>query len=68
MQILDVNAGNKHQIDMFRIKRNNIVRTINSSLPTNTNIKRMIRIAEFERWFETVYARPHNVLCDPTYV
>uniref|UniRef100_A0A915J1S8 Uncharacterized protein n=1 Tax=Romanomermis culicivorax TaxID=13658 RepID=A0A915J1S8_ROMCU len=32
------------------------------------NIKRMIRIAEFERWFETVYVRPLNVLPDPTYV
>uniref|UniRef100_A0A915JNI2 Uncharacterized protein n=1 Tax=Romanomermis culicivorax TaxID=13658 RepID=A0A915JNI2_ROMCU len=32
------------------------------------NIKRMIRITEFERWFETVYARPLNVLQDPQYV
>uniref|UniRef100_A0A915JXL7 3'-5' exonuclease domain-containing protein n=1 Tax=Romanomermis culicivorax TaxID=13658 RepID=A0A915JXL7_ROMCU len=28
----------------------------------------MIRIAEFEPWFETVYARPLNVLRDPSYV
>uniref|UniRef100_A0A915I7N9 Uncharacterized protein n=1 Tax=Romanomermis culicivorax TaxID=13658 RepID=A0A915I7N9_ROMCU len=32
------------------------------------NIKCMIRIMEFERWFETVYARPLNVLRDPRYV
>uniref|UniRef100_A0A915K5X8 Uncharacterized protein n=1 Tax=Romanomermis culicivorax TaxID=13658 RepID=A0A915K5X8_ROMCU len=25
-------------------------------------------ITEFERWLETVYARPLNVLCDPQYV
>uniref|UniRef100_A0A915JV22 Uncharacterized protein n=1 Tax=Romanomermis culicivorax TaxID=13658 RepID=A0A915JV22_ROMCU len=29
------------------------------------NIKPMIRITEFERWFETVYAWPLNVLRDP---
>uniref|UniRef100_A0A915HTR5 Uncharacterized protein n=1 Tax=Romanomermis culicivorax TaxID=13658 RepID=A0A915HTR5_ROMCU len=32
------------------------------------NIKRMIRITEFERWFETVYARPLNVLHDARYI
>uniref|UniRef100_A0A915JSW8 Uncharacterized protein n=1 Tax=Romanomermis culicivorax TaxID=13658 RepID=A0A915JSW8_ROMCU len=32
------------------------------------NIKRMIRITEFKRWFETVYARRLNVLRNPTYV
>uniref|UniRef100_A0A915KSF5 Uncharacterized protein n=1 Tax=Romanomermis culicivorax TaxID=13658 RepID=A0A915KSF5_ROMCU len=32
------------------------------------NIKPMIRIAEFERWFKTVNARPLNVLRDPTHV
>uniref|UniRef100_A0A915KNC9 3'-5' exonuclease domain-containing protein n=1 Tax=Romanomermis culicivorax TaxID=13658 RepID=A0A915KNC9_ROMCU len=32
------------------------------------NIKCMIRITEFEQWFETVYARPLNVLWDPRYV
>uniref|UniRef100_A0A915KUA9 Uncharacterized protein n=1 Tax=Romanomermis culicivorax TaxID=13658 RepID=A0A915KUA9_ROMCU len=32
------------------------------------NIKGMIRITEFERWFETVYAWPLNVLGEPTYV
>uniref|UniRef100_A0A915IP30 Uncharacterized protein n=1 Tax=Romanomermis culicivorax TaxID=13658 RepID=A0A915IP30_ROMCU len=28
----------------------------------------MIRIPKFERWFETVYTRPLNVLGKPTYV
>uniref|UniRef100_A0A915KXJ5 Uncharacterized protein n=1 Tax=Romanomermis culicivorax TaxID=13658 RepID=A0A915KXJ5_ROMCU len=32
------------------------------------NIKQMIRISKFEKLFETVYARPLNVLCEPTYV
>uniref|UniRef100_A0A915I8V5 Uncharacterized protein n=1 Tax=Romanomermis culicivorax TaxID=13658 RepID=A0A915I8V5_ROMCU len=32
------------------------------------NIKHMIRITEFEGWFETVYARPLNVLRDLGYV
>uniref|UniRef100_A0A915KXS9 Uncharacterized protein n=1 Tax=Romanomermis culicivorax TaxID=13658 RepID=A0A915KXS9_ROMCU len=31
------------------------------------NIKCMIRITEFERWFQRIYARPLNVLRDPRY-
>uniref|UniRef100_A0A915JN65 Uncharacterized protein n=1 Tax=Romanomermis culicivorax TaxID=13658 RepID=A0A915JN65_ROMCU len=34
---------------------------------TKYNIKCMIRITEFEQWFETIYARPLNVLGDPQY-
>uniref|UniRef100_A0A915IUK1 Uncharacterized protein n=1 Tax=Romanomermis culicivorax TaxID=13658 RepID=A0A915IUK1_ROMCU len=32
------------------------------------NIKGMIRITEFEKWFQTIYARPLNLLREPTYV
>uniref|UniRef100_A0A915KRZ7 Uncharacterized protein n=1 Tax=Romanomermis culicivorax TaxID=13658 RepID=A0A915KRZ7_ROMCU len=55
------------QIDTFRIERNNIARMVDF-FADEYNTKRMIRIAEFEHWFETVYTRPLNVLHDPTYV
>uniref|UniRef100_A0A915HIX5 Uncharacterized protein n=1 Tax=Romanomermis culicivorax TaxID=13658 RepID=A0A915HIX5_ROMCU len=38
------------------------------SFPDKYSIQRMIRITEFERWFETAYARLLNVLCELTYV
>uniref|UniRef100_A0A915I7J1 Uncharacterized protein n=1 Tax=Romanomermis culicivorax TaxID=13658 RepID=A0A915I7J1_ROMCU len=45
-----------------------ITRSMTQKEGKKYSIKRMIRITEFEQWFETVYARPLNVLRDPTYV